>query len=139
MKQKINIEVKGHLKITSIKKGEKPQVLYNDHNALIPNYKNIIRHAIAGDISYAIDRVRVLGSSVPLATTVISSVSYIPLTDNEVKFIAVFDEASFDGTFDEVFLFSDAGGDFSQVTGLSITKDNQTQLQIEWTLKIINN
>ena len=59
-------------------------------------------------------------------------------TDNEVKLVATFDETSFNDTFDEIYLYSAGGGDFSKVTGLSINKDNQTQLTISWTLKIIN-
>lgn len=137
MKNTLNMEIKGHLQIVKIKKG-KNEIVYDDHNALVTNYKNIIRHCIAGDATHFLDKIRVLKASAQLANTSISQVEYIALTDNEVKLVATFDEASFNDTFDEIYLYSDAGGDFSHVTGLSISKDDQTQLTVSWTLKIIN-
>ena len=129
--------IKGHLKITRIKNGNS-EVVYDDHNALVTNYKNIIRHCIAGDATHFLDKMRVLKTGADLANTSITQVEYIALTDNEVKLVATFDEASFNDTFDEIYLYSVGGGDFSKVTGLSIAKDDQTQLTISWTLKIIN-
>jgi hypothetical protein len=137
MKQQITLDIKGHLKIIKTKDG-KSETVFDDHNAILPNYKNIIRHCIAGDITHFIDNIKVLKASVELATSVITQVDYIPLTDNEVKFTAIFDENSFNDTFDEIFLLSAGGGDFSTVNGLSIAKDDQTQLSLSWTLKIIN-
>lgn len=137
MNSTLRMEVKGHLKIVRIKNGIK-ETVYDDHNALLTNYKNIIRHCIAGDATHFIDKMRVLKTSTELANTSITQVEYIALTDNEVKLVATFDEASFNDTFDEIYLYSQAGGDFSHVTGLSIAKDDQTQLTISWTLKIIN-
>lgn len=137
MKQPFNLNIKGHLKITRVSKTAR-EVLYDNHNALVANYKNIVRHCIAGDNTHKIDTMRVKKAGSTLADSTISSVTYIPMTDNEVKFVALFNEASFDDTLDEVQLRSLGGGQFSEVTGLSITKDNQTQLIFEWTLKIIN-
>tara|TARA_R110002020_G_C16185233_1_gene765138 strand:- start:395 stop:796 length:402 start_codon:yes stop_codon:yes gene_type:complete len=131
------MEIKGHLQIVKTKGGEK-EVVYDDHNALVTNYKNIIRHCIAGDATHFLDKIRVLKLGADLANTSINQVEYIALTDNEVKLVATFDETSFNDTFDEIYLYSAGGGDFSKVTGLSINKDNQTQLTISWTLKIIN-
>jgi hypothetical protein len=137
MKQPINLKMEGHLKLTRVSQASR-EVLYDDHNALVANYKNIVRHAIAGDATHFIGQVKAFKANTLLATAPISGVTYIPLTDNEVKFTAIFDEASFDDTADEFHLHSNGGGQFSEVTGLSIAKDNQTQLIVEWTLKIIN-
>lgn len=137
MKETVDILIEGHLTITAIKDGVE-EVLYDDHNALLPNYKNVVRRALAGQPGYFIDRMKVLKASTELANVPVTNYEFIPLTDNEVKFSAVFNQGSFNDTLDEAVLYSDLGGDFSQVLGLSILKDDQTNLQIDWTLKIIN-
>tara|TARA_R110000772_G_scaffold260162_3_gene378046 strand:- start:985 stop:1401 length:417 start_codon:yes stop_codon:yes gene_type:complete len=137
MEQLINLGVKGHLLIEKIKNGIR-EVVYNDHNDILPNYKNIIRHSIAGDATHILDNINILKSSSLLASSPITQVEYTATTDNEVKFTAIFDEVSFNDTFDEILLSSTGGGDFSKVDGLSIAKDDQTQLSLSWTLKIIN-
>lgn len=137
MKDKMNFQVKGHLTITEIKDGEYT-VIFDDSNALVPNYKNVIRRALGGEVGSIVNEVKALKASSVLATAPVTIVDYIALTDNEVKFTAVFNPASFNDTIDEVILSSSNAGDFSQVLGLSITKDNLTNLQVDWTLKIIN-
>ncbi len=137
MEEKLNMGVKGHLTLTLIN-GDDKEVVYDDHNALVPNYKNIVRRALGGQTGYFIDNVIANKLGSPLANTPIINVEYIALTDNEVKFTARFSQASFNDTLDEVKLNSVNGGDFSIVSGLSILKDNLTSLQVDWTLKIIN-
>jgi hypothetical protein len=135
MKQGINIDIKGHLKITEEQSGN---ILYDDHNALSPNYRNIIRRCIAGELDKSINQLQAWYQGNLISTTTLISKSYSVITNNEVTFFFKFLDTDFNSNFDKVVLGSNVGGDFSEVLDLSLSKDNNTTLQIQWTLKIIN-
>ncbi len=128
----LNIKAEGHLKIYSVETGE---VFYDDHNALVVNAVEVIRRSLGSGNS--IDNIIAKKTSSTLATAVISSIIFSPSPgNNEIIYKAIFDQASFDDTLDELNLGSSADGIFSEVTGLSIFKDGNTQLGVEWKLKI---
>lgn len=132
MNQEVKLEVKGHLKVYCLKTGK---IFYNDHNALVTNAIEVIRRCLGS--SGFIDTITAKKNGNVLATETVSSINFaVAPNNNEVMFKAVFDEASFNDTLDELRLSSSTDGDFSEVLGLSILKDNATQIGIEWTLKI---
>lgn len=125
---------RGWVKIWSISRDGKKQLLVNQKNALVLNAKKIIAYALANQSGYYIDTIKAYKSSGLLATSPL--VTYSFPTSEKVKFTTRFNETSFNDTLDEIRLTSIGGGDFSIVTGLSVLKDNTLQLQIEWLLTI---
>lgn len=136
MKQGINIDIKGHLLIKNLTNGD---ILFDNPNALLPNYRNIIRRCISGQSDNQIDQVEVWYQGNLLTTVNVYDRQYSTLTNNEVTFFAKFLDTDFNSDFDKVVLRSNVGGEFSEVINLSLSKDNNTTLLIQWTLKIINN
>lgn len=136
MKQGINIDIKGHLLIKNLTNGD---ILFDNPNALLPNYRNIIRRCISGQSDNKIDQVEVWYQGNLLTTVNVYDRQYSTLTNNEVTFFAKFLDTDFNSDFDKVVLRSNVGGEFSEVINLSLSKDNNTTLLIQWTLKIINN
>ena len=132
MEETVNIKVSGHVKIWDI---ETEKVLYDDHNALTPNAPNIIRRALGtGDF---INEMHAYKAAVLLATTPVQTVIYsLTPVINEVTLRAIFTPASFNDTLDELQLGHNLNGLFSTITALSIFKDNNTQIGVEWKLKI---
>lgn len=136
MKQGINIDIKGHLLIKNLTNGD---ILFDNPNALLPNYRNIIRRCISGQSDNQIDQVEVWYQGNLLTTVNVYDRQYSTLTNNEVTFFAKFLDTDFNSDFDKVVLRSNVGGEFSEVINLSLSKDDNTTLLIQWTLKIINN
>lgn len=135
--ENLTIGIKGHVTAYLIKDGQR-SVILDRSNALDNNFKNIIRRLLVGENTYQLNRMRAKKANATLAT--VNTTSYVidPLANNIVTLVANFDENSFDDTLDELNLFSDVGGDFSILTGLNITKDNLSQLEINWKLTINN-
>lgn len=134
MNQLLNTEVKGWVKIFAIR-GDQRELILDQKNAVLTNAKKIIAHTIGQDPTMAIDTIEVYKASGLLADQSTLTISFPP-GDNIVKFSGRFDEGSFNDTLDELRLKSSIGGDFSQVTGLSVLKDNTMQIEIEWILTI---
>ena len=130
----IALKIKGHLKVERITDGL-VEVLYDDHNDLLPTFANVIRRALAGQNLGHINAINAkIGGS--LLATAVASASSIPSSpSNEITFNAIFSETSFNGTLDKLELASDADL-FSEVGGLSITKDGNSKLSITWKLTI---
>jgi hypothetical protein len=136
--EQINLDsIKGWVKIWQINKQGKRKLVFNRKNALTVNAKKIIAYVLGQESTYAIDRISVYKAASLLANSPSVTVSF-PIGDNKVKFNARFDEASFNDTLDEIKLNSIVGGTFSEITGLSVFKDNTLQLEIEWVLTINN-
>lgn len=129
--ENIKIALKGHVRVYEIGSGK---VLYDDHNALVPNATNIIRRALTNNLSQ-LDVISAVKANVVLATTNITSVTYGGF-GNEVTMKATFSKLSFNDTIDELRLGNNTHGELSVVDSLSIFKDNDTQLGIEWKLNI---
>lgn len=131
MKEIINIGIKGHLKIWIVDKdGER--ILFDDHNDVdtIPAL-DIIRRCISGE-DKPIDLVACYKAAVLLASKSFTSISYGGTED--VTYTSLFTFGDFNDTLDEIRLVSSILGNFSTVTGLSITKTDAQELGISWTL-----
>lgn len=127
-------DIKGWITIYGIDKQGNKHILVDRKNTLVTNAKTIIANVLGAVPSYALDTITCLKASAPLSA---KNVSYSFPASDKVKFTALFDEASFNDTLDEVQLSSAAGGQFSSVTGLSVFKGNTLQLSIEWLLTIV--
>lgn len=133
MNQVINPKIKGWVKITQLKDNK---VIYDNPNALVSNYLNILRRTLSGENNFKLDRIRIKNQGTELTSSPITQISYpVP---NQVRYIALFEAPSFNGEFDEVNLYSDQGGLFSVIENLNLEKDANTALQIEWKLTFIN-
>lgn len=100
-------------------------------NLVVPNAKTIIAKALYG--ASLVDNMSAYATSSLLATTTCSGSLSAP---DSVMFVGEFDEASFNGTLDELRLESSSDGSFSEITGLSIAKDNLSRLSIVWTIQL---
>lgn len=134
MKDLFNTDnIKGWLKITAIDSKGNEHILVDRKNALVSNAKTIIANALAATPGFFINLITCykLGGVLAARGVTITFPSV-----NQITFSAFFDQASFNDTLDEVRLGSTVGGDFSQVIGLSVFKDNTLQLTIDWQLTI---
>ena len=130
-KETLNIKVSGHLRLYNVDTGE---VYYDDHNALTSNAPNIIRRAL-GASNNQLDQIKALKAAAVLSVQPVTSVVYASI--DEVTLKAIFPPAAFDDTLDELQLGNTVNGLFSKVTGLSVYKDFNTQIGVDWKLKIV--
>lgn len=128
-KDKAKLKITGHLKVWNEKTG---QVYYDDHNDLTGDAQEIISKIIAS--TDKLSQITAMKASVDLASAAITVVTYP--TTNQVSMKATFSEASFNDTLDEFQLRQGPTNVFSTVTGLSITKDDVTQMAVTWVLTI---
>jgi hypothetical protein len=129
MLEKVPVLAKGHVIIKI-----EDDVEYDDHNAILTNSKTIIAKCIGGDTSYVINKIYVYKAGV-LKASKLATIAFP--TSVKTQFSVVFDLLDFNDTIDEVRLGSDSGGNFSAITGLSITKDNLHKMSIYWTIQIV--
>lgn len=127
-------QIKGWLKITAFYSDGSKKVVVDQHNDLTTNAPTIIANVLGGTPSFNLDVILAYKASALLASSPGLSITFP--ASNRVNFNALFDEASFNDTLDELRIGSVVGGDFSAVTGLSILKDNLLQLSIDWLLTI---
>jgi hypothetical protein len=128
MNDKLNLSIKGYIKIYRDGK-----LVHEQPNTLTSNAFDILRRTVLGQ-SGAICQISVYKNSTLLASANITQITYSGT--NKVLATAVFTEASFNDTFDEMGL-ENLTVPFSSVTGLSISKDNLSQIAIEWTLEFL--
>lgn len=126
--------INGHITVMGRNKGGEWFTILEKKNALTSNAVTIISKALGGDTGWNINAIRAYKTSGILATASVTAT--YPAT-NKVQLQAIFSEASFNDTLDEVRLLSLTGGDFSIVTGLSINKPNTLELSIQWLLTIL--
>ncbi len=127
-------QIKGWVKIWGIDRRGKRVLLVDQSNGLVGNAKQIICNALAGQSGYILDTIKPYKAGTALATS--TSVTYTFPTFNQISINATFNEASFNDTLDELRLVCAAHGDFSYITGISVTKTNVLQLQVNWLLTI---
>ena len=130
----INYNARGDVWITRIDSKSK-HLVFEDHNLILENAKKIFVNAIGGN-AFVVDTIQVKKSGGLLAEATV--MVDFPAGDDKVRFTARFDEASFNDTLDEIRLVSSAGGDFAEITGLSIAKDSLNQLEIVWQVTLNN-
>ena len=134
MNDTLKLASKGWVKIWGIDSKGNRQLLVDKKNAIQANSRNIVAKLLAGATIAAPDRISVYNSGVLVSHHTTFSKSS-PTTD-VVIFEARFDEASFAGSFDELRLVSIAYGQFSTLTGITGSKSNLVQLQVEWKITI---
>lgn len=106
-------------------------------NAIQVGAQEIVANLLAGDRSFRLSAMEAFKAGFSLASAPIYNWTFP--APNEVQFVAVFDEASFDDILDELRLqASFVPLDFSIVDGLSITKDSLSRLVINWKITINN-
>lgn len=136
IEEKPPFELAGWITIIGIDRSGKRFILADRKNQIQSNAKNILVHALA-EGTFLVDQIKVYKAGAPLATTPPLTWSFPPGND-KVLFNGRFDEASFNDTFDEIRLDSSTGGNFSKITGLSVTKNNTLQLEVQWKITLNN-
>ena len=129
MKNKLNIELKGYIKVY-----RNGKLIHEQPNSIQSGAYNVLRRTLVGDSGY-LDRILVYKNNSALATASITQKTYS--STNKITVAAIFDENSFNDTFDEIYIKGSIAGSFSKVSGLSITKDNLSQISIEWSLEFL--
>lgn len=127
----IEVKPKGHV---IIHVGSKE--VYNNHNAILSNSKEIIARCIGGYSAFKLDTVWLYKAGVLLATSITPIIPTFPAL-NKVRLSYIFPADSFDDTLDEIRLGSLAGGEFSAIGDLSITKSDIENMSIQWTIEIV--
>ena len=103
-------------------------------NAVLPTAIPIIARSLGGDSSYKINTIEIYRDDMLLAAS--STTPSFP--DNEtVKFSAIFEAASFSGTFNKCILKSSTHGDFSLLENFELEKLENNILSIGWNIKPI--
>lgn len=128
MQEELNLKISGHLFIQD----DKGDVLYDDHNALTLNANNVVRRALASEP--AINRMVAYYQGNEVGRTTVAGVLY-PAAD-QVTFQASFSKELFNSNIDRISLNSNTSGEFSEVTGLTLVKDGDTKMSIDWTITI---
>jgi hypothetical protein len=132
--QEAKFKIKGRLKIYSVSSDNQRVLLVDKNNAILPNASDIVAKLLA-NYTWPISHIWAYKANNPLAS---ASVTYDPgVPAGQAVFRARFIENSFNDVFDELRLASANGGDFSQITGLSVLKDNTLQLEVEWHITVI--
>lgn len=131
---KVQERVKGHIVVKARKPGGEWEVIVDRKNAITANAPTLISKALAGETGWVINRIECLKASAQLA---IETVSKSYPSAGKVQFESTFGLTSFNDTLDELRLTSLDGGNFSTVTGLSIAKSDEVELNIQWLLSII--
>lgn len=134
-KEYFNLDIKGHLKVWTKNKDGKETIIYDDHNTIVDNAENIIRRCISGDV-HPIDNIAAYKAAVLLATKVVGADERTLISTDAFNFTTIFTFDDFNDTLDELRLVSSLAGTFSEVTGLSISKDSTEQLGVSWTITI---
>lgn len=131
MKENLDFIPHGEVKIFTINDKGKRKNIFHKKNMILGNAKTIITKCIAG-VNYHIDNIVAYNSASILASAQISTITYP--TFNSVEFTAIFDYLDWDPTniCDELRLTSSIGGDFSQLTNITILKNNSQQLGVVW-------
>lgn len=104
-------------------------------NALTTNAKEILSRAL-GQVS-SIDTISVYSSGVLQATVPITvRLNQSPGTAATFQYSGLFPMNSFAGNFDELRLADSSYGDFSRLTGLTLSLQALQQLQVDWAITI---
>lgn len=135
MKEITRTNIKGNIKITKLDNNE---LLLEIPNQITPGAKSILAQCLTqiGGIK-ALDTIKVVTA---LGETVEASISAYDynISTNTISLKAIFGASSFNGTVNTLFLHSNSlNKGFAYKTGVSINKDNQSSLQVDWEITII--
>lgn len=136
MADNLKLKIEGNIKVTKTTKNI-PNVIFDDHNALGPDAAQIVVRCLSQlDFEKSISGIRARGTFGEFIGET-SAVIY-NATENSMVFRIVFYEFDFDGTVEEMELLSGPLGNAVMATkdAISITKDSNSRLQIDWKIII---
>ena len=133
MNDNFKIGLAGFINITSNNKN-----IFSSYNEIKPTALEIITRCLSQtDLSKSLDKIKVSGDFGEFDRE-ITFVEYNPL-ENSMKFRAFFYESDFDGTINKMELLCTALSKvFSSKDNISLTKDGQTRIQIDWKIFVTN-
>lgn len=133
MNDNFKIGLAGFINITSNNKN-----IFSSYNEIKPTALEIITRCLSQtDLSKSLDKIKVSGDFGEFDRE-ITFVEYNPL-ENSMKFRAFFYESDFDGTITKMELLCTALSKvFSSKDNISLTKDGQTRIQIDWKIFVTN-
>lgn len=133
MNDNFKIGLAGFINITSNNKN-----IFSSYNEIKPAALEIITRCLSQtDLSKSLDKIKVSGDFGEFDRE-ITFVEYNPL-ENSMKFRAFFYESDFDGTITKMELLCTALSKvFSSKDNISLTKDGQTRIQIDWKIFVTN-
>ena len=133
MNDNFKIGLAGFINITSNNKN-----IFSSYNEIKPTALEIITRCLSQtDLSKSLDKIKVSGDFGEFDRE-ITFVEYNPL-ENSMKFRAFFYESEFDGTITKMELLCTALSKvFSSKDNISLTKDGQTRIQIDWKIFVTN-
>lgn len=133
MNDNFKIGLAGFINITSNNKN-----IFSSYNEIKPTALEIITRCLSQtDLSKSLDKIKVSGDFGEFDSE-ITFVEYNPL-ENSMKFRAFFYESDFDGTITKMELLCTALSKvFSSKDNISLTKDGQTRIQIDWKIFVTN-
>ena len=128
-----NFNASGQVSIFKITNNKK-QLIETRSNAILPIMSDVAARLMGNYPIGKIDEVSIYYQTLNLATVPI--ISYNHPAVNQVQFSALFDEASFNGDYDELGLFASNMGKVAQLPNVNGTKTNADKLLITWTITI---
>jgi len=131
----VNVQINGWVEIWEEVRGKRT-LIFSRKNTVQTNAKKILSRCIGSDSNYFIDRIQAYKAAVLLSSKPMILTEFPTPDDDKVAFSAEFLTGDFNDTLDELRLISIVGGDFSKITGLSITKDASTKLVVKWQITI---
>ena len=133
MNDNFKIGLAGFINITSNNKN-----IFSSYNEIKPTALEIITRCLSQtDLSKSLDKIKVSGDFGEFDRE-ITFVEYNAL-ENSMKFRAFFYESDFDGTITKMELLCTALSKvFSSKDNISLTKDGQTRIQIDWKIFVTN-
>lgn len=134
MIDKTNINLVGEIEVSSLKNNE-TELLFKDKNQIEPGAIKIITRSLTSlDFDKSVSEIIAEGDF-GTSNAQITLVNYP--ADNQIEFIAIFEEFSFEGTVTDLKLKSTALNEiFSSKTGLNIVKDTEMRLRVKWLITI---
>lgn len=134
MNQNIKVRIKGKVSVSRVYPNGKKELLKEFDNALTADAPYLIWASAIGNNNFSAISAYKDSNTTLLATAPLDSRTAPNTGTPRVILVATFDEASFNDTLDSIRLIMGNSSIFSQVTGLSITKDNLTKLEFTWTI-----
>lgn len=133
--EEVKLKIKGIITISSDKTG----IIYKEHNTITEDALEVVMNCLyQGNFTKQIDTIKVMGPFGQFSKGISSGI-YNPL-DKSISFKAVFLENDFTGTITDMELIAESFYQkaFAKKDGMSIYKDDESRIQIEWKIKIMN-
>ena len=130
MNDKLKISLRGNLKILS----SNQEILFDEHNQIESSALEIITRCLSQvDYIKSLDKITAIGNFGKVDRE-ITFVEYNPIY-NSMLFRAIFYEFDFNGQVDKMELVcSTFNKVFASKNNLSISKDDQSRIQVDWTI-----